>query len=59
MAACVNDPRTDQISRCTDELARCAQDMKAFTGDSLSGPFLGWMDWYTELQRLLYNWEEQ
>jgi hypothetical protein len=59
MAACVNDSRIEQISRCTDELARCAQHMKTFTGDSLSGPFLGWMDWYGELNHLLYHWEEE
>jgi hypothetical protein len=59
MAACVNDPRIDQISRCTDELARCMQDMKTFAFNALSGPFLGWMDWQAELHRLLYDWEEK
>jgi hypothetical protein len=59
MAACVNDPRIEQISRCTDELARCREAMRTFTGDVLSGPFMGLMDWHAELQRLLYDWEEK
>jgi hypothetical protein len=54
MAACVNDPRIEQIARCTDELERCSEFKM-----ELCGPFLGWMDWHAELHRLLYDWEEK
>jgi hypothetical protein len=56
--ACVNDPRVDQIARCTDELERLRQFSKAAeSGTDLVGCFLGHMDWVTELHRLI--WEEQ
>jgi hypothetical protein len=50
--------RLTQISRCADELARCvAERENARTLGDKWGVWLGEMDWYTELHRLLY--EEQ
>jgi hypothetical protein len=50
--------RLNQISRCADELARCvAERENARTLGDKWGVWLGEMDWYTELHRLLY--EEQ
>ena len=51
MPACVNDPRIDQIARCTDELERCSK----YKDKDLGGPFLGWMDWYEEMHRLIWG----
>jgi hypothetical protein len=59
MSASVNDPRVDQIARCTDELARVRHDSKITTsGTELVGCFIGHMDWITELHRLIWEWEE-
>jgi uncharacterized protein YciW len=50
--------RLAQIARCADELARCvAERENARTLEDKWGVWLGEMDWYTELHRLLY--EEQ
>jgi hypothetical protein len=50
--------RLNQISRCADELARCVaeRDNAQTLGDKW-GVWLGEMDWYTELHRLLYEEE--
>jgi transposase len=50
--------RLTQISRCADELARCvAERENAHTLGDKWGVWLGEMDWYTELHRLLYEEE--
>jgi hypothetical protein len=50
--------RLAQISRCADELARCvAERENALTLGDKWGVWLGEMDWYTELHRLLYEEE--
>jgi hypothetical protein len=50
--------RLTQIARCADELARCvAERENARTLGDKWGVWLGEMDWYTELHRLLYEEE--
>jgi hypothetical protein len=50
--------RLTQIARCADELARCvAERENAHTLGDKWGVWLGEMDWYTELHRLLYEEE--
>jgi hypothetical protein len=50
--------RLTQISRCADELARCvAERENCHTLGDKWGLWLGEMDWYTELHRLLYEEE--
>jgi hypothetical protein len=50
--------RLTQIARCADELARCvAERPNARTLEDMWGVWLGEMDWYTELHRLLYEEE--
>jgi hypothetical protein len=51
--------RLAQIAQCADELARCvAERPNAHTLEDMWGLFLGEMDWYTELHRLLYEEED-
>jgi hypothetical protein len=54
MAACVNDSRIDQISRCGDELERCRAEQHK---EPLAT--IGEMDWLEELHRLVWEWEEK
>jgi hypothetical protein len=50
--------RLTQIARCADELAKCvAERENAHTLGDKWGVWLGEMDWYTELHRLLYEEE--
>jgi hypothetical protein len=57
MPACVNDPRVDQIARCTDELGRLHEYFKTHDDTNLGGAILGEMDWLTELHRLIWEAE--
>jgi len=58
MTATVHDSRAEQISRCTDEIARCWED-SGTPGDPLSGWVLGLVDWLCELHRLIHEWEDK
>jgi hypothetical protein len=50
------EERLKHITRAADELARCvAERPNARTLEDMWGVWLGEMDWYTELHRLLYE----
>jgi hypothetical protein len=49
--------RVEQIVHACEEIDRARLASKTDTGDPLAGWFLGYMDWLSELHRLI--WEEQ
>lgn len=51
--------RLSRIAAACAEIDRARRELAArHTGNPLGGAFLGYMDWLSELHRLIHDWEK-
>jgi hypothetical protein len=51
--------RLSRIAKACMEIDRCREDLASGPPrNPLGGAFLGYLDWVTELHRLIHDWKE-